>query len=302
MTKEDSSPKSKKDDNLEAIKGIGPERRKFLAKVFGIHTFSELAGLSVGQIEAALEGDKGPKVARSGIRKWLNQAEKIAAASRKTSDWEPFASFVVEYRRREADDAAEDHQTHVHHVEDDENGTWPGLEAEALGPWMLGRAERAAVPEREADDHGEAPETLDLTLPPDAKIAVRLTQVQIRQPVNAEPVSLGGTPEAPSGFIKSTEPFALDATFELIGPDAPDLTKRAIPYICQFYARDLATGASIPLGDTMPGSLVKGQLAYGATLYSATLQEGAYRMDVLTIVQSSPPVPGHLEVPILQAF
>ncbi|MGI9486136.1 MAG: hypothetical protein ACR2RF_09730 [Geminicoccaceae bacterium] len=318
MTTEDSTDNAN-DDNLTRIKGIGQARQAWFAKVFDINSFSGLAALSVDQIEAALKAEKRSMITRSDIQDWLVQARELAAAKEAAapvaaeiqkaggaamSDWAPFASFVVEYRRREADDAAGDHQTHVHHVEGDENGTWPGLEAEAVGPWMLERAESATMPEPDADDQEQTPAPLPsvTALPPDAEIAIRLTQVQIRQPATAEPASLGGAAEASSGFIKSAEPFALDAAFELIGQDAADLTRRAIPYICQFYVRDLATGASIHLGDTIPGSLNKDQLTYETTLFFTTLPEGAYRMHVLALLQSSPPVPGHLEVPILQAL
>ena len=318
MPPEDSAENSNKDD-LTRIKGIGQARQAWLANLFDISSFSDLAALTVDQIEAALKAEKRSMITRSDIHDWLVQARELAAAKdaaalsaadtqkaggAATSDWTPFASFVVEYRRREADDAAEEHQTHVHHVEGDENGTWPGLEAKALGPWMRERAERTVMPEPDVDDQEQTPALLPLdpALPPDAEIAIRLTQVQIRQPVNAEPASLGEMAKASSGFIRSAEPFALDAAFELIGPDAADLTKRAIPYICQFYVRDLATGASIHLGDTIAGSLNEDQLTYETTLFFATLPEGAYRMHVLALLQSSPPVPGHLEVPILQAL
>jgi|GEM_PF-1496735 len=324
MTTDDSRD-DPTDDDLTAIKGIGPARQSWLREVFDIRSFADLAALSVDQIETALKDEKRAMVTRSDIHDWLVQAKDLATVSGDVSprtpdapdtgaeetadtkaepDWTPFASFVVEYRHREAIDLAERHQTHVHHVEGDVSETWPGLQGEALGSWMLEHAEKLALPEPEPDvsDDAEDPAPLDLTLPSDADFRVQVTEVQIHQPTDAEPSPLGGTDQTASGFIRKMEPFALDADFELLGSDAKAFAERAIPYICQFYAHDLTSGTSLHLGDSIPSNLIDNQVGYRASLFFARLPEGAYRLHVLVVMQTSPPVPGHLELSVLQVL
>lgn len=323
----DNSKSDAVDDDLTAIKGIGPARQAWLKEVFGIRSYADLAALSVDRIEAALKDEKRAMVTRSDIHDWLVQAKELAAASGATpakkpespapsSDeaadiepepaWTPFASFVVEYRCREATDPEGRHQTHIHHVEGDVSETWQGLQGEALGPWMLEHAQKLAEPEPEpeaaASDETDEPDTLDVTLPSGADVGVQITEVRIRQPNHAEASSPMGPGEQTFGPIKNMEPFALDADFELIGSDATDLTERAIPFIGQFYARDLATGASIHLGDSIPGGLNAGQLDYRTTLFFARLPAGAYRVHVLVLMQTSPPLPGYVDLSVLQVL
>ncbi len=323
----DNSKDDPAGDDLTVIKGIGPARQAWLKEVFAIRSYADLAALSVDRVEAALKDEKRAMVTRSDIQGWLVQAKELAAASGATASnkpspsspseeenadgkaepaWTPFASFVVEYRCREAEEPANRHQTHIHHIEGDVSETWQGLQGEALGPWMLDHAERLAEPEHEPEtaqsDEIDEPDALDVTLPDSADIGVQITEVRIRKPNHAEASSPVGTGQQAFGPIRNMAPFALDADFELIGSDAADLTARAIPYICQFYARDLATGASVHLGDSIPATLITGQLGYRASLYFARLPAGAYRVHVLVIMQTSPPLPGHVDLSVLQVL
>lgn len=333
MTTDDSSQNSNDGtgDDLTAIKGIGPARQQWLIKVFDVRTFSTLAALSVDQIEAALKAEKRLMVARPEIHEWIVQARELAAASDLASqqeaepaaakaegasnapttlEWKPFASFVVELRERTREGQAEEYQTSVHHVEADKSETWPGLDGEALCEWMLAQVHREALPETEEPERAEEPEeepaeAVSAERPPTAEsdIAIQVTQIQIRQPTGAEkPAYTVRHDQIFSGFVRSAEPFALEVSFQLVGSATTDIAKKEIPFFCQFYVRNLATGASLHLGNSMPSTLVEGQSSYTATLHSANLPEGAYRMQTLVLVQNTPPIPGFMEVPILQVF
>ena len=321
MTTDDSKANADGDD-LTAIRGIGTARQTWLKEVFGVRSYADLAALSVDRIEAALKDEKRAPVTRSDIQAWLTQATELASTSKtkpeqspedaetvdvkKELDWTPFASFVVEYRCREAADPAERHQTHLHHIEGDVSETWQGLQGEALGPWMLDHAQKLAEPESRPEPapvhETDEQDALDMTLPADADVRVQVTEVRIRKPDDAEASSAVGPGQPTFGPIRTMEPFALDADFELTGSGADDLTERSIPFIGQFYARDLATGASIHLGDSIPASLVTGKLGYRATLFFGRLPAGAYRVQVLVIIQTSPPLPGHLDLSVLQVL
>lgn len=314
MTTDDNQDNAD-DDDLTVINGIGTARQTWFQETFGVRRFADLAALSVDRVEAALKEGKRTPVTRSDIEGWLAQAGELAAERSKEApksaapsdtepDWTPFASFVVEYRCRDAADPAERHQTHIHHVEGDVSETWQGLQGESLGPWMLDHAQKLAEPEPEAaaGEGDSEPETADMTLPVDADVRVEVTEVRIRKPNDAAPSSPSEAGPPTLGPIRDMDPFALDADFELTGSGAADLTERVIPFMCQFYARDLATGASLHLGDAIPGNLTAGQVVYQATLHFARLQAGAYRLHVLVIIQTSPPLPGHLDLSVLQVL
>ncbi|MGI9493801.1 MAG: hypothetical protein ACR2QF_15500 [Geminicoccaceae bacterium] len=327
MTKNDSSQESDSNDDLTAIKGIGPARQDWLVKAFAVRTFADLAALSVEDIEAARRAEKQPMLARSDIHDWLVQAKDFAAASGHDPDqlaepdpvdseegsaeeepaeapappeWKPFASFVVEYRQREGEGQAEAFQTSVHHVEEDVSEAWPGLDAEAPWQWMLDRVQKETLPEPEEAIQAETKPS-DVSLSEGTEMAIQITDLYIRQPVRAEEsMAIDRSDRMSSSFIKSTEAFALDVAFELVGPAADDVAKKEIPFQSQLYARDLSTGKSLHLGNSTPGRLIEGDMSYMASLHWAKLPRGTYQMQALVLVQSAPPIPGHIEGSIVQ--
>ena len=123
----------------------------------------------------------------------------------------------------------------------------------------------------------------------------------MRQPPHADrAVTISRNGAVVPGFIRGSEPCGVEVSFDLVGAGATHIARRKVPFLCQFHVRNLMTGARLHLGNSMPCTLTEGQQSYKATLPSTNFAEGTYRMDVLVIVQSAPPVPGHVEVPMLQ--
>lgn len=374
-------------DDLTLIEGIGEARRGWLTDHFAVSTFSDLAALSVDEIEAALRSEGTHSVARPEIEDWITQAEERAAASAldsaptvegttpandpntlddagaaddpdapndpdpsNGSGWTPFASFVVEFQERTAEGGLAEYQTRANHHETDANEAWPGIEGRAMWgmwDWMLAQAGIAAQPEPAGLEHGEELDDGDIieevastfesdggeawngaageegrrsagggeapegvvagelmartTLDAEADIAVEVTGVHVRQPADAwQGISLSPAGRAFSGFIRSAEPCRLEVSFDLIGASATDIARRGVPFLCQFHARNLTTGERLHLGNSTRGRLVEGRSSYSAALSSARLAKGMYRMDMVVIVQSVPPIPGHVRVPMIQ--
>jgi hypothetical protein len=308
----------KEGDDLTAIKGIGPARQQWLRESLGVHTYRDLAALSVSVIGSRLKAEQ-QVVSLAEIGRWIAQAQELAKAADDPSgrrpeaegpgteasakslagrtEWQPFASFVVEFQARQVEGQAAERRTTVHYMEVDRSKTWPGIEGEQLCQWMLGQAgervQRGPEPEE-----GAPIEARPVASPP---VTVEITQIQAFQPPKTRtPIGIGRAGQPFSGFVRSDEPFELVVSFALAGPAATEIAKKQVTYRAQFYARRRPTGERAHLGDTEPGALVEGDLTYTTKLPQAALGPGVYRLWALVTLQSTPPSMGQFEVPLLQ--
>jgi hypothetical protein len=297
------SSSDREGNDLTAIKGIGPARQRWFRESLNICTFRDLAALSADEIESRLKAE-GQIASRGEIDGWIAQAQELAAAVNLSSqraveaaegEWQPFASFVVEFQARRIKGLAEERRTMVHHMEADKGETWSGIEGERLCHWMLDQV------------GARVQQVIEEKLPAEVRpafacpVTVEIAQVRAFQPPQTEtPIGVGEAGRPFRGFVRGGEPFALEASFGLAGPAAAEIAKKQITYHAQFHARSLPTGERIHLGDIKPNTLVEGKLSYTAVLPEATLRPGLYRLRVLATLQGMPPILGYLEVPLLQ--
>ena len=89
-------------------------------------------------------------------------------------------------------------------------------------------------------------------------------------------------------------------SFKLTGSTAAQTAQEQATYIAQFYAYNLATGATVDLGDTGTHTLTEGRLSYTAVLPEATLPLGMYRLRILATIRGALAFPGYLEVPMVR--
>jgi hypothetical protein len=310
--------RDRKGDDLTAIKGIGPSRQHWLRESFGVHTYQDLAALSVSTIGSRLKAER-QVTSLTEIGRWIAQAQELAKAaddppgrnleaegpgaeaSAKSlagrTEWQPFASFVVEFQARQVQGQAAERRTTVHYMEVDRSKTWPGIEGEQLCQWMLDQVDERAQRRTEPEE-GPRVEARRAAGPP---VTVAITQIQAFQPPKTRtPTGIGRAGQPFTGFVRSDEPFALEVSFALAGPAVPEVTKKQVTYRAQFYAHNPPTGECARLGDTEPGTLAEGELAYTARLPQAALGPGVYRLWALVTLQSTPPSMGQFEVPLLQ--
>jgi hypothetical protein len=232
---------------------------------------------AVGLEDADAEGNPNASVGRGG--------------------WKPFASFVVEFQAREVEGRTEERRTTVHYMEADKGKTWSGTEGERLCQWML--SQLGEVAQRRAESEEELPVKARgaAALP----VTVEIAQIRAFQPPQAgAPIGIGEVGRPFLGFARGNESLAFEASFELTGLGAVEVTKEQRTYRAQFYAGDMSTDATIHLGDTEPDILIENKLSYTALLPKAILAPGMYRVQVLVKVQGLPPILGCLEVPLLQ--
>jgi hypothetical protein len=140
-------------DELSQIPGIGPARARWLEETFGVRGIRDLAALSPDEIEAGLRAEG--RVSRRSIESWVAEARARTRKKRKAKqpttaagndssrrrrgdapEWEPAASFVIEFQSRKVAGGALAWQTAAHHLEQDLNETWTGIDCSGLCRWM----------------------------------------------------------------------------------------------------------------------------------------------------------------------
>ncbi len=138
-------------DDLTAIKGIREARQQWFRDTMHVQTYGDLAALSVDQIESGLKAER-QFPSRSMIEAWIAQAKALAEtaddmapsvqrqSASKEPTWEPFASFVIEFQVLDKPDGTQLQRTSVHHIENDKNQLWFGLERHESMKWMLAEA------------------------------------------------------------------------------------------------------------------------------------------------------------------
>ena len=119
--------KKEKYDDLTEIKGIGLHRQQWLKKSFGVCTFSDLAALTVDEIETRLKAERSG-VGRKTIEVWIDEAKALADVASPEQEleaesvesggrasfpsgetkWNSLASFRVDFQTRQAADRGEE--------------------------------------------------------------------------------------------------------------------------------------------------------------------------------------------------
>jgi hypothetical protein len=314
-------------DDLTEISGIAAKRQQLLRQSLDVRTYSDLVNLPVEEIEKAFKA-KGWVITRNEIEQWQEKARELATKANlsppqvkevagaagaeqnfvpaRDGEWEPFASFVVEFETRQVDDH-EEKRTTVHYVEKDTGDTWegpnwPGLVSDQPCLWMLDQLEeKPQLQPSSAEALLIEPSPVEAPPAEARPLPVEVIQIRAFQPPEVEkPTGIGEANQSFAGLLSGQEPFALEVDFALSEQAAADMAERSITYNARFYVRNLATGTSTPLGDTDTAALVGGARSYTALLSKASLQTGIYRLGVLVKLRSSPPSVNYLEVPLLQ--
>jgi hypothetical protein len=311
-------------DDVTVIKGIREKRQRTLKEKFRVSTLQDLANISDETTKAVAKALNG--VSAEMVRGWSVEArEKLSlqrAVEQANSDpageanspatrgeWKSSASFVVVFQARQMQDGTRQQRVKAHHKEADrhaiwphEGEEWPGLESTQPWEWMveqLGeRVEPVPTVEEEPPVEARPAESPPLAVP---QARLQVTQIRAFQPAQAEtPIGTGRAGDLFRGTVQGSEPFALEASFELVETTGAELARERGTYRAKFYARNRSTGECIHLNDTEPQPLVGNKSPHTAKLPGATLPPGNYKLQVLVQLECLPPILGYLEVPLLQ--
>lgn len=236
--------KNREYDNLIVIKYIGPKMQSWLREKLQVHTYHDLANLSVDQIQSQLLVDK-KTVATSNVEAWIQQAKELALESKaednamppepvesgasdrvdmpkKAKDWEEYASFMVYFEAREINGKREK-RVKVFHIEADKSKVWPELTAEHF-VWMLDQAGEGPFPitsQQLSEEQSEMEKKQ-----PVGEAQVKIKQVRLFQPPEAKkPVAISNG-KIEQHTLKAGEPFSLEVLFSLVGEAAESIVEQ----------------------------------------------------------------------------
>jgi hypothetical protein len=314
--------KKKKYDDLIEIKGIGRHRQQWLKESFGVCTFSDLAALTVDEIETRLKAEGGG-IGRKAIEVWIDEAKALAEAAPAELDsepataksggkfslssdetkWNSLASFRVDFQIRQSSDRGEEQRTKVLHIETDSPEKWSGIQTDQLFQWIQNQLNdqlSGKIKEKPKIETPAAELLATQALPPQK---VDVTHVRVFQPPKAEmPIGFAQAGQPFPGMLKGDKPFTLQAGFELDEQAVDQAAKNQLTYIAQFHVRNRSTGTKHHLGNTEPDNFIIGKVSYDTILPEVQLDPGHYSLGVLVTVQSRTPSLGYLELPLLQVL
>ena len=128
---------------------------------------------------------------------------------------------------------------------------------------------------------------------------IKVEQLRVRQAPSTTLAFNAGQKNRPLlGDIMGRKSFALEALFALVEmPTGNGLDKYG--YHAEFYARERSSGEKIFLGDSELQNLSSDESNYVTGLPEVVLPSGAYRLQVLVTVETTPAARSHLTAPLL---
>ncbi len=275
-----------------------------------------------------VESDPVESDSSQGITPRQHSSSPSSSIQEATPDqWEPLASFVVEFQSRQNPDHPEDqeYRTLVRCLDTERVRILPGLAAQQAQQWMWVQLDdipmRSLAEESLAhpDDNGHERDgastptlgqppsvetsSLEETSAPHTAVSIRVTQVLIRQAM--EPVvsmAFGSSEPQILGSLQAHRVFQPEIVFELCNLEPAQLQAHQVIVHIHVYAYNRATGSIVTVGAPHRVSIDQVESQYGVTMPAVNLQQGLYRVKVLLSLEGVPSIPGYSEIPLLQVI
>lgn len=321
-------------DDLEVIRGIGPDARKWLAATFDVRTFAALADLSEEELINRIKAENKPWMrwakdwpTEAAIKAAEMEAEAEArqpapASGRRNNDsplaapgtessslkpnnpsggkdgWDTLALYFIEFQSRQIPGKPVELQTKVvfEGPGPQAQETLPGIEQDRICQWIFEHAGGIlrAMPATETLPGAE-------TTPPEiGPSAISVSQLRLFQPAGSGLPLFSYSSERPKlSMVRADQPFNLEAILEESQPRAS--ANGRITFRVQFHVQNWETKKSTALGNVEPEA-IEDHLAYLALLPGISLQRGKYRLQVLALAHPKPVVLGSIEIPMLSVW
>jgi hypothetical protein len=327
MTNKNSEISNNNDyDDLTKLDFIGEARERDIRTWFGVRTFQDYAILSPSEVESRFELE-GKRFPIDEIEKSIAHAHKLAKLSLENEqsveveinssnddcEWEYIAAFNVEFKVQKIKDAEDVMEIIVRPVEITKDGDWLDTKGEKPTPvtgeelyqWMLEQlTEKTPSEPGEVHKHEKKTGTSYRKIPIDTTdVKMKITEVLLYQPPEIETPTVKGEMGKPfHGLLVGDQPFDLQVSFDLVGSDTKEVTKKNIPFSAKFLTRELPLGEPSVLGNTDPKTLLNNHTSYKVKLSDVSLSPGVYCLQIFAKLFSSPPIHDYLEVPLLQVI
>ena len=322
-------------DDLELIRGISPDARKWLAETFDVRTFAALADLSEEELINRIKADKktfwiqwakdwpteaAVKAAEMEVE--VEARQPAPASGRRNNDsplaapgtepsspkpnspakrkdgWDTLALYFVEFQSRQVPGKPVELQTKVVF---DEPGpqtqkTLPGMEQDRICQWIFEHFDGILRAMPATETLPGAETTVQETGPS----AISVSQLRLFQPAGAGSPLFSYSSERPKlSMVRADQPFDLKAILEESRPRAS--ANGQIALNVQFHVKNWDTKKFTTLGNVEPEA-IEDQLAYSALLPGISLPRGKYRLQVLVLAHPKPVVLGSIEIPLLSVW
>lgn len=316
-------------DDLTAIKGIGPARQRWFREVLNVHSYHDLAMLSIEEVESRLKSDH-QIVSRRDINSWIVAAKERVADNPRShlggetpkaeppakpkfpvpkAKWNSIAAFIVQLQTRKAAGERVEQRISVEYIPVAEDGTWldddPKIEpvefdGERLGERLYEWMQTQVLPELRYKSQYSVPTSA--ISPQEAQpLKLNVTRIRLFQPPHSlVPLGIGERDRIFNGLIKGNEPFNIEVSFELSGVNVSDERIKDTDCWVRCYTSNRSTGEHINLGNTPLTPMPKNILEYTTMLSKVSLPPGFYRLQVIVELLGSLRSLGFLELPLLQ--
>lgn len=292
-------------DDLEVIKGIGPEARRWLAETFDVRTFAALADLSEKKLINRIKAENKPWM--RWAKDWpteaaIKAAEMEAEAQRSPAGgkdgWDTLALYFVEFQSRQVPGKPVELQTQVvfEGPGPQAQETLPGVDQDRICQWIFEHFGGVLRAKPEIEMLPGAPTRSQET----STIAISVSQLRLFQPAGAGSPLFSYSSERPQlSPVRADQPFDMEVILEESRPRASADSR--ITLNVQFFVKNWGSKKYTPLGNVEPQAM-EDQLAYSALLRDISLPRGKYRLQVLVLAHPKPVVLGSIEIPLLSVW
>lgn len=258
-------------DDLTKIKGIGPARQKWFVEAFAVSNFTDLAALSVDEIETRLKAD-GRSASRSEIEEWLVQANTLAGEK----NWKTLATFVVNYQANQLPDGNLEFQTTAHFIEKDKNKVWSEIQQEQICEWMQNQFElpKLKTTGKLQDTPGKSASTI-------YPLQVTANQVRLQQAPDYEATTNLLEDRIFLGHVSHERPLSLELDFQTRDHSGNEVWVVPDDYQVQCHLHNLRTGDTSVLAMNNGYPDDEERTGQSVFLSELSLMSGIYEMEIL---------------------
>lgn len=321
-------------DDLKMIKGIGEATEHWLNESLGIYNYEQLAACPKSKIETKLKA-LGRTTGLNQLDEWISQARILASnahhraettdievaskeATNSDDNWEPYATFVVEFMSRKAADDSLEHRILCQQNETAKEEAWSGIKVKQLCQWMLSQIEvdNTLQPEnsetqvdQKSSATADSPPVSAIPEPSEnvksaamSDITVKIAEVRVFQPLESQtPCAVATAGGNFSGTVISDLPAMFEVSLRLEGTGASKLSVEPPQISAEILAYNRSTATSEHLiADATDNLSMEDELSYCLKLPESMLKLGVYRLDCMASVAGVPMSTDYLKIPCLQ--
>lgn len=214
-----------------------------------------------------------------------------------STEWEEFASFVIEFQRLSPNSGQTNNhsnrfRTLVHHMENAQWASWPGIELSELLQWIETQAD-------EAKTQNAPPSLPSPTQASDAdESGIAIRYIRVYEAAERQAVSRPGS--SFFGVITAESPLTIEISVDVTGENKLNFVaaNNILNFSIKLTRAD--TQQAVSLGPIAPIQTRKNKTTYLASVNSIRLASGIYKLSGVVTLSSSPMTTENIGPSLLQ--